>query len=263
MTAFPGFCMSAVVRGAPWGAGRRAGPTRAAATALRGKGFPPLPAPPAGSGGRRAAATALRGKGFPLLPAPAAVSGGRRAAGPALRGKGFPPLPAPAAVSGERRTAALRGRRPGLVWEGLPVASGSGSRPEAQGRCLSPAARAGYGVACSIAYFLCHTFPSSNVILCGSGKSSVLRHNRGTSAKRRPVWRRRCRPSTGGAKAGAVCARRQAKNGRPPSQPVRGGLGAYRPRFPFWDVSLPVRRSHNPTSCKQPRTCRADRVVPG
>ena len=31
MTAFPGFCMSAVVRGAPWGAGRRANPTQATA----------------------------------------------------------------------------------------------------------------------------------------------------------------------------------------------------------------------------------------
>lgn len=38
----------------------------------------------------------------------------------------------------------------------------------------------------------------------------------------------------GGAKAGAVCARQQAKSGRSPSRPVHGGgLGAYRPRFLF------------------------------
>lgn len=160
----------------------------------------------------------------------------RAGGGPALCGKGFPLLPAPPAGSGERPSC------------------GAGALRSA------PLARA-MALPTRLSHFLCHTFPSSNVILCGSGKSSVLRHNRGTSAKRRPVWRRRCRPSTGGAKAGAVCARRQAKNGRPPSQPVRGGLGAYRPRFPFWDVSLPARRSHNPTSCKQPRTCRADRIV--
>lgn len=106
-----------------------------------------------------------------------------------------------------------------------------------------------------MSHFVCHTFPFSNVILCGSGKGSVLRHARGTSAKRRPVWRRHRRPSTrGGAKAGAVCARQQAKSGRSPSRPVHGGgLGAYRPRFLFC-TAFRHRRSQNHTFCKQPAT---------
>ena len=214
--------------------------------APRGKGFPPLPAPAAGPGGRRShspSPTRGGGPGFAgqrafhcfRLRRPGPAGGGATvpaphgaAARPCVE-KGFPLLPAPA------------------VWPGC-------GRPEAQGRRLSPAARAGYGVACSIAYFLCHTFPFSNVILCGSGKGSVLRHARGTSAKRQPVWRRRCRSSTGGAKAGAVCARQQAKSGRPPSRPVRGGgLRAYRPRFLFC-AAFRHRRSQNHTFCKQPAT---------
>ena len=215
----------------PGPAGGEGGP------APRGKGFPPLPAPAAGPGGRRShspSPTRGGGPGFAgqrafhcfRLRRPGPAGGGATvpaphgaAARPCVE-KGFPLLPAPA------------------VWPGC-------GRPEAQGRRLSPAARAGYGVACSIAYFLCHTFPFSNVILCGSGKGSVLRHARGTSAKRQPVWRRRCRSSTGGAKAGAVCARQQAKSGRPPSRPVRGGgLRAYRPRFLFC-AAFRHRRSQN------------------
>lgn len=307
MTAFPGFCILAVVRGVPWGDGRRANPTRATARPCVGgasrrfrlrqsapvdegrqsqpRGRWPggrraaVPTPwataPAGSGRRanptQAVATAPRGKGFPPLPAPAAGPGGRRSHSPSPTRGGGP------GFAGQRAFHCFRLRRPGPAGGGATVPAPHGAaarpcvekgfpllpapavwpgcgRPEAQGRRLSPAARAGYGVACSIAYFLCHTFPFSNVILCGSWKGSVLRHARGTSAKRQPVWRRRCRSSTGGAKAGAVCARQQAKSGRPPSRPVRGGgLRAYRPRFLFC-AAFRHRRSQNHTFCKQPAT---------
>ena len=307
MTAFPGFRITAIVRGGPTGSGRRANPTQATARLCVGgasrrfrlrqsapvdegrqsqpRGRWPggrraaVPTPwataPAGGGRRanptQAVATAPRGKGFPPLPAPAAGPGGRRSHSPSPTRGGGP------GFAGQRAFHCFRLRRPGPAGGGATVPAPHGAaarpcvekgfpllpapavwpgcgRPEAQGRRLSPAARAGYGVACSIAYFLCHTFPFSNVILCGSGKGSVLRHARGTSAKRQPVWRRRCRSSTGGAKAGAVCARQQAKSGRPPSRPVRGGgLRAYRPRFLFC-AAFRHRRSQNHTFCKQPAT---------
>lgn len=41
MTAFPGFCILAVVRGAPWGAGRRAGPARERLPAASGSASRP------------------------------------------------------------------------------------------------------------------------------------------------------------------------------------------------------------------------------
>lgn len=158
------------------------------------------------------------------------------------------------------RAAALRGRRPGLAGKRLPAASGSGSRARLRpsrgaGALRSPLHAQAMALPARLSYYVCHTFPFSNVILCGSGKGSVLRHARGTSAKRQPVWRRRCRSSTGGGtKAGAVCARQQAKSGRPPSRPVRGGgLRAYRPRFLFC-AAFRHRRSQNHTFCKQPAT---------
>lgn len=101
------------------------------------------------------------------------------------------------------RAAALRGRRPGLAGKRLPAASGSGSRARLRpsrgaGALRSPLHAQAMALPARLSYYVCHTFPFSNVILCGSGKGSVLRHARGTSAKRQPVWRRRCRSSTGG-----------------------------------------------------------------
>ena len=89
--------------------------------------------------------------------------------------------------------------------KGLSVASGSGSRARLRpsrgaGALRSPLHAQAMALPARLSYYVCHTFPFSNVILCGSGKGSVLRHARGTSAKRQPVWRRRCRSSTGGGR---------------------------------------------------------------
>ena len=118
-----------------------------------------------------------------------------------------------------------------------------------------PAACAGNGIARAI------------VVLCLSHFSILKRHivrkREGQRSAARP--RHICQTATGlaaalpfvnrgGMKAGAVCARQQAKSGRPPSRPVRGGgLRAYRPRFLFC-AAFRHRRSQNHTFCKQPAT---------
>ena len=171
MTAFPGFCILAVVRGVPWGDGRRANPTRATAR------------PCVGGASRR---FRLRQSG---------PAGDVRQSQP--RGQ------RPRRTAGDGRP--YTGGGPALCRKGLSVASGSGSRARLRpsrgaGALRSPLHAQAMALPARLSYYVCHTFPFSNVILCGSGKGSVLRHARGTSAKRQPVWRRRCRSSTGGGR---------------------------------------------------------------
>ena len=133
MTAFPGFCMSAVVRGAPWGAGRRANPTQATArlcvggasrrfrlrqSGPAGDGRQSQPHAGDGPGGRRAAvptpwATTPAGSGRRANPTRAAA---RPCVGGASRCFRLrPPCPA----SGGRRPYA--GGGPALCGKGFPL----------------------------------------------------------------------------------------------------------------------------------------------
>lgn len=148
MTAFPGFCILAVVRGVPWGAGRRANPTQATARLCVGgasRRFRLRQSGPAGDGRQsqpRGQRPRRAGGDAPTLhrrwPRPRAGKASRRfrlrrpdpagggatvpalhgAAAPALRGKEL----SIASGSGgrarraeERQSQPRTGRRPGLV----------------------------------------------------------------------------------------------------------------------------------------------------
>lgn len=153
--------------------------------------------------------------------------------GPALRGKGFPPLPAPAAG-------------PGC------------GRPEAQGRCVPRCTRRQWHCPRDCRIMSVTLFHSQTSYCAEAGRAAFC----GTPAAHLPNGNRfgggvAVRQQGGGTKAGAVCARQQAKSGRPPSRPVRGGgLRAYRPRFLFC-AAFRHRRSQNHTFCKQPATMAA------
>ena len=124
MTAFPGFCILAVVRGVPWGDGRRANPTRAAARPCVGgasRRFRLRQSAPVDEGRQ----SQPRGR-WP---------GGRRAAVPTPRGRrprraaGGSPNPVGNGPGWRRATRQpYTGGGHGPARERLPAASGSGGR---------------------------------------------------------------------------------------------------------------------------------------
>ena len=155
MTAFPGFCILAVVRGVPWGDGRRANPTRATARPCVGgasRRFRLRQSGPAGDGRqsqprgqrpRRTAGEASRrfrlrqsgpaGDGRQSQPHAGDGPGGRRAAvptpwatAPADGGRRANPTQAAArpCVGGASRRFRLR----------PPCPAGGGRRPHPRGR---------------------------------------------------------------------------------------------------------------------------------
>ena len=165
MTAFPGFCILAVVRGVPWGAGRRANPTQATARLCVGgasRRFRLRQSGPAGDGrqsqprGQRPRRTAGEASRRFRLRQSAPVDEGRqsqpRGRWPVGRRAAVPTPWATAPAGGGRRanpTQAVataprgkgfpplpappagsggRGRRAGPARERLPAASGSGGR---------------------------------------------------------------------------------------------------------------------------------------